>query len=182
MAVDDNPPDRRAITADLERARVEFHRLVVEADHNDAWVKPTDGTRWNTEQLLFHMVFGYMVVQRLLILVRVFGRLPDGVSRVYAQILDAANGPFHAVNYYGSCAAASFYDRRRMGAKMDRVVTSLQCSLAREGEDVLRLGMHFPARWDPFFKQYMTLEEVYRYPGQHFDFHKEQLILASDRE
>ena len=37
------------------------------------------------EQLLFHMVFGYMVVQRLLVLVRVFSRLPDAVSRVFAR-------------------------------------------------------------------------------------------------
>ena len=35
------------------------------------------GTRWTSEQLLFHMVFGYMIVQRLLILVKVFSRLPD---------------------------------------------------------------------------------------------------------
>ncbi|MGB9223141.1 hypothetical protein [Mycobacterium sp.] len=35
--------------------------------------------------------------------------------------------------------------------------------------------MHFPSRWDPFFNDYMTLEDVYRYPGQHFDFHQRQL-------
>ena len=39
--------------------------------------------------------------------------------------------------------------------------------------------MQFPTRWDPFFKDYMTLEDVYRYPGQHFDFHKHQLALNS---
>ena len=39
--------------------------------------------------------------------------------------------------------------------------------------------MHFPTRWDPFFKDYMTLEDVYRYPGQHFDFHKRQLTVGS---
>jgi hypothetical protein len=29
--------------------------------------------------------------------------------------------------------------------------------------------MHFPTQWDPFFSDYMTLADVYRYPGQHFD-------------
>ena len=29
----------------------------------------------------------------------------------------------------------------------------------------------------PFFNDYMTLEDVYRYPGQHFDFHQRQLTL-----
>ena len=65
------------------------------------------------------MVFGYMVVQRLLVFVRIFSRLPDPVSRVYANILDAATNPFHFINYYGSCAAALVDNRRRMGAKLE---------------------------------------------------------------
>ena len=64
-----------------------------------------------------------------------------------------------------------------MGAKMDRVIASLQRKLARESDDSLRRGMHFPTRWDPFLQDYMTLEDVYRYPGQHFDFHQRQLTL-----
>jgi hypothetical protein len=71
-----------------------------------------------------------------------------------------------------------------MGAKMDRVIASLQRKLARESNDAFHRGMHFPTRWDPFFKDYMPLEGVYRYPGKHFDFHKRQLILnsAADRQ
>ena len=173
MAADDGTIDRGEIAADLERARVEFHRLLVE--RHDAWTKPTRGTRWTNEQLLFHMVFGYMVVQRLLVLVRVFSRLPDAASRVFARILNAATSPFDVINYYGSCAGALVYNRHRMGAKMDRVIASLQRKLVRESDDSLRRGgMHFPTRWDPFFKDYMTLEDVYRYPGKHSDFHKRQ--------
>ena len=179
MAVDDSTIDRGKITADLERARVEFHRLVAEAERNDAWTSPTRGTRWTNEQLLFHMVFGYMVVQRLRILVKAFSRLPDSASRGFARVLDAATAPFDVINYYGSCAASVVYNRHRMGAKMDRVIASLQRKLARESDETLRRGMHFPTRWDPFFKDYMTLADVYRYPGQHFDFHKRQLTLNS---
>jgi hypothetical protein len=177
MANDDSTIDRVEIAADLERALVEFHRLLAEAERNDAWTKPTRGTRWTNEQLLFHMVFGYMIVQRLLILVKVFSRLPDAVSRGFACALNAATRSFDVINYYGSCAAALVYNRRRMGAKMDRVIAALQRKLARESDDALRPCMHFPTRWDPFFKDYMTLEVVYRYPGQHFDFHKRQLTL-----
>jgi hypothetical protein len=53
------------------------------------------------------------------VLVRIFSRLPDPVSRVYANILDAATNPFHIINYYGSCAAALVDNRRRMGAKLE---------------------------------------------------------------
>ena len=173
----DSTIDRAEIAADLERARVEFHRLLAEAGSHGAWSKRTGGTRWTNEQLLFHMVFGYMIVKRLLLLVGVFGRLPDQVSRVFARTLDAATPPFDVVNYYGSCAATLVYNRRRMGAKMDRVIAALQRKLARASDDALRRGMHFPTRWDPFFKDYMTLEAVYRYPGKHFDFHQRQLTL-----
>jgi hypothetical protein len=179
MGNDDSAIDRAEIAADLERARVELHRLLAEAERTDAWSKPTRGTRWTNEQLLFHMVFGYMIVQRLLILVKIFSRLPDSVSRVFARVLNAATRPFDVINYYGSCAAALVYNRHRMGAKMDRVLAALQRKLAREPEHGFQRGMHFPTRWDPFFKDYMTLEDVYRYPGQHFDFHKRQLTLDS---
>lgn len=33
-------------------------------------------------------------------------------------------------------------------------------------------------RWDPFFNDYMTLADVYRYPTQHFRFHEQQLSLG----
>jgi len=177
---DDGTIDRAGMSADLERARAEFHRLLADAERNDAWRKPTHGTRWNNEQLLLHMVFGYMVVQRLLFLVHVFGRLPEAVSRIHARILNAATSPFHPINYYGSCAAALYYNRHRMGAKLDRVIASISRKLAMESDDSLRRGMHFPTGWDPFFADYMTLEDVYRYPGKHFDFHARQLTLDAD--
>jgi hypothetical protein len=182
MAVEDSTIDHAEIVADLDRARVEFDRLLAAAERRDAWTQPTRGTRWTNEQLLFHMVFGYMIVQRLLVLVPMFSRLPDSVSRIYARLLNAASRPFDVINYYGSCAAALVYNRRRMGAQMDRVIAALQRKLARESEDAFHRGMHFPTRWDPFFKDYMTVEDVYRYPGQHFDFHRRQLALncASD--
>jgi hypothetical protein len=170
--------DRAEIARELERARVEFHRLLAEVERQNAWASPTRGTRWTNEQLLFHMVFGYMVVQRLLALVKVFNRLPDSVSRVFARTLNAATAPFDVINYYGSCGAALVYNRHRMGAKMDRVIASLRGKLARESDDALCSGMHFPTRWDQFFDDYMTLEGVYRYPGEHHDFHARQLTLA----
>jgi DinB family protein len=169
--------NRRDLAADLERARADFHYLLSIAAESE-WSKPTSDTRWSNEQLLFHMVFGYMVVQRLLILVRVFSRLPDWASRGYAKVLNTATTPFHEINYYGTCMAASFYNRKRMGAKMDRTIAALQRSLARANDDALERGMHFPRKWDPYFRDFMTLAEVYRYPGQHYDHHRRQLTLA----
>ena len=72
--------DREEIAAELERARAEFHELLVRAAESD-FDHPSNGTRWTNEQSLFHMVFGFMVVARLQPLVRVLGRLPAPVSR-----------------------------------------------------------------------------------------------------
>jgi hypothetical protein len=169
--------DRGGVAAELERARVELHRLVEGADAA-TFDRASNGTRWTNEQLMFHMVFGFMVVARLLPLVRVLGRLPAPISRTYATLLAAATTPFHAINYYGSCAAAKVYNRRRMAAQCDRVIARLQRKLAAESEKNFALGMHFPVGWDPFFDDYMTLDDVYRYPTKHFDFHRRQLTLG----
>jgi hypothetical protein len=167
--------NRALLASDLERAHADFHVLVSAAREQD-WARPSSGTRWTNEQLLFHMLFGYMIVRRLLILVRVFGRLPDRVGRGFARVLDAATRPFDVINYYGSCLAARVYNRHRMESKFDRVIASLQRSLARERD--LGRRMHYPTRWDPYFTDYMTLADIYAYPGRHYDHHRRQLTLT----
>ncbi|MER6612171.1 DinB family protein [Streptomyces xantholiticus] len=170
--------DRQAVYDDYERARRTFHRLLDTASKDDL-ARPTRGTKWTNEQLLWHMLFGYMVVRALLILVRVFGRLPRSTSKVFARVLNAATVPFDLVNHAGPCGAVKVYGPRRTAAAFDRVTGSLERRLAGESEDDLTRGMHYPVRWDPFFQDYMTLADIYRYPTQHFDFHRRQLTLGS---
>jgi hypothetical protein len=64
--------------------------------------RPSQGTKWTNEQLLFHMLFGYLLVRNLLPIVRGFARIPDGASVRFASTLNAATGSFHRVNYLGS--------------------------------------------------------------------------------
>ncbi|MFE3059576.1 DinB family protein [Nocardia sp. NPDC059239] len=173
--------DRDALAADLERARTDFHHLLSTTGEGE-WGAPTNGTRWTNEELLFHMVFGYMIVQKLLILVRLFGRLPSAASSANSKVLNAVTKPFDMVNFYGSRLAARVYNRRRMGAKMDRVIASLQQSLRRETSADFARGMQYPNRWDPYFRAYMTLADIYRYPGQHYDHHRKQLTVTGVRE
>lgn len=164
----------------MERARMTFHQLLDAAAEPD-FSRRSVGTRWTNEQLLFHMLFGYMIVRALLPLVRVFGRLPDRVSRLFASLLNGATRPFHVINYLGSCGGATVFNRRRMGRKLDHVIASLHRSLDAETEERLRRAMHFPPRWDPYFKDTMTLAEVYQYATQHFDHHRRQLTLQDRR-
>ena len=174
--------DTQSIHDEMERARAKFHQFLADASDADLR-RPSNGTRWTNEQLLFHMMFGYLIVRVLPVLVRVVGRLPDRVGKSFARLLDAAVRPFDMVNFWGSVGGARVFNRRRMGPKLDRIVASLHRRLDAESEADLARGMHYPRRWDPFFLDYMTLLDVYHFATQHFDFHVQQLTLdepASD--
>jgi len=66
-----------------------------------------------------------------------------------------------------------------MGCRLDRVIASLPRHLDAETEKALQSGMHFPPGWDPCFRDFMTLEDVYRYPTQHVDFQSRQLAFRA---
>ena len=170
------PVDRRAVIAGLEICRRQLHQLLAAAEPADLR-RRSSGTRWTNEQLLFHMVFGFLVVRTLLPLVRVMGRLPAPVGRAFAAVLDSTRRPFHVINYWGSCVGARVFDAGRMGGLCDRVVDALSRSLARTSAPGLARGMPFPTSWDPYFTSYMTVADVYRYPALHFEHHRRQLTL-----
>jgi hypothetical protein len=159
----DQPWDRQAVHDELDRVQADFHRLLGQATPASL-ARRTSGTKWTNEQLLFHMLFGYMIVRALLPMMAAFGRLPDGVSHAYARLLDAATRPFDLINYLGPCAAVRIYGQRRMSAELDRVLAALHRGLDAATTEDLARGMHYPVRWDPFFAGYMTLADLYRYP------------------
>jgi len=172
--------DRQSIHAEMERTRATFHALVSQATPVDLR-RASAGTRWTNEQLLFHMLLGYMVVRALLGLVRMFGRLPAGFSRRFAWLLNAGTRPFHVVNYLGSCGGALVFRGVRLTRKFDRTIAALQHHLDEETDEALGRRMYFPVGWDPFFSERMSLLEVYHYGTQHFDFHQRQLTLQQPR-
>ncbi len=59
-----------------------FHSLVAGATPDDLQRK-SDGTEWTNRQLLFHMLFGYLITLNLRVIVRLMSRAPDrGATRV----------------------------------------------------------------------------------------------------
>lgn len=174
----EQPWDRQAVRDELDRVQADFSYLLAQATPASL-ARRTSGTKWTNEQLLFHMLFGYMIVRALLPLVAVFGRLPGGFSRAYARLLDALTRPFDFINYVGPCAAVRVYGAQRMAAKLDRVLAALHRSLDAATAEELARGMHYPVRWDPFFTGYMTLADLYRYPTRHYDFHRRQLTVTT---
>ena len=73
---------------EMDHSYATFVQLTRTASRSDL-KRPSDGTRWTNEQLLFHMMFGYLIVRRLLPIVRFFDRLPDQASRSFAALLNA---------------------------------------------------------------------------------------------
>ena len=172
--------DKEQICAELDRVRNDYRELLDTATVADLR-KPTEGTKCNNEQLLFHMLFGYLLVRNLRLLVWAFSRLPDGMSRRFAALLNAGTRPFHVINYVASLFGARTLGYARMERLMDSVVSGLQTSLRAQPERALDRSMHFPVGWDPYFTDYMTLRDVYRYATQHYDHHRQQLTLSRAR-
>ncbi|WP_223883762.1 DinB family protein [Pseudarthrobacter sp. BIM B-2242] len=169
-------PAKETILAGYSRDRHDLERWLKDAGAADLR-RRSDGTRWTNEELLFHMVFGYMVVRALLPMVHVISRLPVPVGKAFAALLNAGTRPFDFVNYWGSRGAAMIYNRQRMGRKLEKTITAITRRLHREDARSLARTMPFPDRWDPFFAPTMSLKDVYAYPARHFDFHARQLSL-----
>lgn len=171
--------NRTDIHEELRRVQADFHQLVSQATPQDLR-RRSHGTRWSNRQLLFHMLFGYLVVRTLMPLVHTLGRL--GWSRRFAAVLNAGYRPFHFINYLGSSIGGQLLSPRRMTTMMDATVTAIGQRLAAETPAGLALTMHFPSRWDPYFQPTMSVLEVYHYGTQHYDHHRRQLsIPPNDR-
>lgn len=169
-------PSRAAIHAEMERARRDFHELI-EQSTPDALARRSNGTRWTNRQLLFHMLFGYLITRNLRVVVKIVTRAPPPLQRGFAGVLDAATRPFHHVNYLGSCAGARVVSDARLGRWCDDVFDSLHRHLDADTDAALAASMAFPVRWDPYFMPRMSLGDVYHYATVHYEHHRRQLTL-----
>ena len=84
------------VDAELENARASFHDLL-DAMSPNLRRQPSNGTKWSNEELLFHMMFGYMILWSLIWLVKFFGRMPMKVSVIFGDSL--AQFPYWPVQH-----------------------------------------------------------------------------------
>jgi hypothetical protein len=168
-------PSRSAITADLEAARSAFLGVAGSLT-NATWNKTSANPPWTNGQVLFHVTLAFMLLPYLLPLARFFGSLPPGWSRPLAFLLDVATPVFNWVNSLGPTGASAVYSRDRLLRKYDALHAYALRELNSLEPGHLRRGMFYPQRWDPMFRGYMTLADIFRYPAIHMRHHLVQVL------
>jgi len=170
-----NPHGRNeAIRKELEATRARFHALLASLSEQD-FQRQSLNAGWTNGEILVHMTFGFMVINVLLPLARLWGRLPKGSSKWFAWLLNAFTGPFNWFNALGARRQGKLFTHERIGKIYDRVYFSLMKKVDSIKEEEWERGMYYPTKWDSNFDEFMTLEKLFHYPVTHFNFHLAQI-------
>ena len=165
---------REEILVQLNTARVGFHALLnslSEQDHQKQSLNPG----WTNGEILAHMTFGFIIVNVLLPMARVWGKLPKGSSRWFAWLLNVFTKPFNWFNALGARGQGKLFTHERIGKIYDRAYASLLKKINSIQDNEWENGMYYPTKWDPNFDEFMTLEKLFYYPVTHFNFHLTQI-------
>jgi hypothetical protein len=165
---------KKAIREELETSRASFHSLLASLSVQD-FQRQSLNPGWTNGEILAHMTFGFMIVNILLPLARVWGRLPKGSSRWFAWLLNALTGPFNWFNAIGARGQGKVFTPERAGRIFDRVHVSLLKKVNSIQDQEWKHGMYYPTKWDASFDEFMTLENLFHYPVKHFNFHLKQI-------
>ncbi|WP_236641075.1 hypothetical protein [Glutamicibacter sp. HZAU] len=84
---------REQIAASYRRDAAALAGLLSGADRSSL-AKHSEGTRWSNEQLLFHMVFDYMVVRALIPLVHLLIKCPPWIRSAFCAVLNPRGAQF----------------------------------------------------------------------------------------
>ena len=174
MGFVDSRDVKEKIRVEYESTRTSFHTLLdslSEADLRKQSLNPG----WTNGEILFHMTFAFMILSALIPLVRVGGHLPRRLMKLFAWFLNSTTGPFNWINGLGARVGGRLYRGKNIGVKFNKVYGSLLRKLDATRDSEWTLGMYYPTKWEGLFKEYMTLEDVFRYPIRHFEFHLAQI-------
>jgi Mycothiol maleylpyruvate isomerase N-terminal domain. len=165
---------KAALRTELESTRKTFHALLDSMTETDL-SKRSRSPGWTNGEILAHMTFGFIILNALLPLARLWGRFPEWTSKIFAWILNAFTIPFNWVNALGARLQARVFTYRRIGAVYDRAYVSLINQIESIKDEEWERGMYYPTRWDSNFNDFMTVHELFYYPIRHFNFHLGQI-------
>ena len=162
------------IRNELEVSRAKFHKLLNELSEQD-FHKQSLNPGWTNGEILAHMTFGFIIINVLLPMARLWGRLPKASSKWFARLLNSFTGIFNWFNMLGARGQGKVFTHERVGKIYDRVYFSLLQKLNSIKDDEWEHGMYYPTNWDSNFDEFMTLEKLFHYPVIHFNFHLKQI-------
>ncbi len=177
MRIDDPNEIERSILAELDDAKIAFHTMLnsmEEVDFRGQSLNPG----WTNGEIMVHITFGFIVLNVLLPMARLWGRLPRGSSRWFADLLNWFTRPFNWINGLGARFQGKVFTYPRVRKIFDRYYNSLVKKAGSIRADEWDHGMYYPARWDPNFSDFMTLEKLFRYVVAHTRFHLTQIKLG----
>ena len=143
----DKNPKREEILTQLASARDSFHSLLDSFSAQD-FQKQSLNPGWTNGEIIAHMNFGFLVIDVLIPMARLWGRLPKGLSKWFAWLLNALTGPFNWINALGARGQGKVFTRNRIGRIYDRVYASLVKKANSIKEDEWERGMYYPTKWD----------------------------------
>jgi len=162
------------VAADLATVRCQFHALLDSLSQED-WDNPSRNPAWTNGQLVYHMLFAFMLIPSLFWMIRFWSRLPGWASRGFAAVLNFSTPLFDRVNALGPRGQERLFGRERASRLLDRRLDSIDRKARSLRPDRWQAGMHYPRRWDPAFGDFMTYADLFAYPGAHFRKHLGQM-------
>lgn len=165
---------KETIRAELEATRKVFHALLDSLSEIDLHTK-SQNPGWTNGEILVHMTFGFIILNALLPLARLWARLPTWTSKPFAWLLNAFTRPFNWINALGTRGQARLFTLGRIAKIYDRVNDRLIKQIDHIQDEEWEHGMYYPTRWDPNFNEFMTIRDLFHYPVKHLHFHLDQI-------
>lgn len=165
---------REEIRLEFETARLKFHTILSSLSEQD-FKKQSLNPGWSNGEILAHVTFGFIVINVLLAMARLWGKLPKDSSKWFAWLLNSFTGIFNWFNMIGARGQGKIFTYQRIGKIYDRVHFSLLKKIDTIKDDEWEHGMYYPTEWDSTFDDFMTLDMLFRYPISHLNFHLQQI-------
>lgn len=175
MSQENSRGKKDSLQSELEASRVAFHALLDSLPGADL-KKKSRNAAWTNKHIIVHMAMGFFILPGLILIALVFGRLPKSLSKLFALLLTLTTLPFNWINALGPRLGGRAFTRISLGKTFDWFHARILWLLQVIPEEELKRGMYYPTKWDPVtFKDYMTLEDIFRIPTLHFTFHLQQI-------
>lgn len=165
---------KQKIRNEFEVTREEYHSLLKSFSENDL-KRRSNNQGWTNKEVLFHILLGFIVVTLLFPMVKLFAKLPNTYSKIFASMLNASTPIFNFLNAFGARIGGKIFSVSALDKKFSQTIDNLLRKLETVKEEEWEKGMYFPHKWDGLFDEYMTNEKLFHYPVSHFKFHLKQI-------